>query len=327
MFESELQSAKSIAREAGRILLEIYATDFGVSYKGQGVSDPVTEADRRVNALIVSRLRALFPEDGIVAEESDDHSAALTRRRIWYVDPLDGTKEFIAKNGEFSVMIGLAVDGSAQLGVVFQPSADKLYSGIIGQGAQIEHAGRVAELRVSDTTCPSDLRLVVSRSHRPKSTEELMHKLGITQEAESGSVGVKIGLIAEQRADLYVHVSDKASLWDACGPEAVLRAAGGRFTDLAGQPFQYGQSELRTRRGILCCNSAAFFAVRPVVREIGMREGLLRTASSGSGGTVSAFALWLLLGACGGSPATSTTVSAASYQRFPEKPDGKCYAI
>ena len=275
MLEYEEQSAIATARAAGQVLLEIYATDFGVDYKGPGSSDPVTEADRRANALIVSRLRALFPDDGIVAEESADHSAELTKRRIWYVDPLDGTKEFIAKNGEFAVMIGLAIEGRAQLGVVLQPSADKLYHGVIGQGAYLIQGEQSRPLQVSGKASPSELCLVVSRSHRPKSTEELMRTLGIQKEAISGSVGVKIGLLAEQRADLYVHVSDRSSAWDACGPEAILHAAGGRFTDLGGNSIVYGTRELRTRHGILACNSAAFDKVVPVVRAIGEREGLL----------------------------------------------------
>jgi 3'(2'), 5'-bisphosphate nucleotidase len=275
MWDSELAHAVAIAREAGRILLDIYATDFSVDFKGQGQSDPVTEADRRANAYIVARLRAQFPSDGIVAEESDDNADALQRRRIWYVDPLDGTKEFIAKNGEFSVMIGLAVEGRAQVGVVFQPSADKLYRGAVDHGAYLEHAGETSALRVSTISRPAELRLIVSRSHRPKSTETLTRALGITREAVSGSVGLKIGHIAEQNADLYVHVSDKSSAWDTCAPEAVLRAAGGRFTDLAGDPFLYGIADLRTRRGILACNEIAFETVLPVVREIAMREGFL----------------------------------------------------
>src|SRR5262245_23509667 len=111
MWESELKTAAAIAREAGKVLLDIYATDFAVEFKGK--SNPVTEADRRANALIVAQLRAAFPHDGIVAEESEQSSADLARERIWYVDPLDGTKEFVAKNGEFSVMIGLAIAGRA----------------------------------------------------------------------------------------------------------------------------------------------------------------------------------------------------------------------
>jgi 3'(2'), 5'-bisphosphate nucleotidase len=276
MLEPELDSAIVIAREAGRILLEIYATDFGVAFKGQGKGDPVTEADRRANAHIVARLRAAFPEDAIVAEESDNRGVALDRRRIWYVDPLDGTKEFVAKNGEFSVMIGLAIEGRAELGVVLQPSEDKLYHGVIGRGAFLEQGGVKRELTVSPTANPADLRLIVSRSHRPASTDILRAQLGITQETISGSVGLKVGQIAERNADLYVHVSDKSSAWDTCAPEAVLHAAGGTFRDLGGDRIVYGQPDLRTRRGILACNSAAFDAVLPVSREIGQQAGYLR---------------------------------------------------
>jgi 3'(2'), 5'-bisphosphate nucleotidase len=276
MWDDELRQAKLIAREAGEILLEIYATDFAVDFKGRGHGDPVTAADRRANAHIVARLHALYPDDGIIAEESDNGSEALTRPRIWYVDPLDGTKEFIAKNGEFSVMIGLALGVAAQLGVVYAPTTGKMYSGVVGQAAQLEQAGAIRSLRVSEIDRPADLSLVVSRSHRPRSTEELAQRLGITRESTSGSVGLKVGLIAERAADLYVHMSDKSSAWDTCAPEAILLAAGGRFSNLAGDPIRYAQPDLRTRHGILACNSAAFDAVVPVVRELGERAGLLR---------------------------------------------------
>jgi 3'(2'), 5'-bisphosphate nucleotidase len=280
MWANELNRAVEFAREAGQILLQIYATDFAVDFKGQGKSDPVTEADRRANSAIVSRLRAEFPEDGIIAEESEHTPETLSKPRIWYVDPLDGTKEFIAKNGEFSVMIGLAVGGRAQLGVVYQPSVDALYAGAIGESAWLEQRGQRRELRVSSVEQPNELGLVVSRSHRPASTGELMQRLGISREASSGSVGLKIGQIAEQRADLYVHMSDKSSAWDTCAPEAILIAAGGRFTDLGGEPIAYARADVRTRHGILACNSAAFAAVLPVVRELAAREKLLPVTPS-----------------------------------------------
>lgn len=274
MLEQELEEAARVAREAGEILLSIYATDFDVAYKGK--SDPVTDADRRANDFIVERLRTLYPDDGVVAEESANTGEAGTRGRVWYVDPLDGTKEFIAKNGEFSVMLGLAIDGAATLGVVFQPVLDKLYLGVVGQGATLRVGGETRQLEVSAASAPRELRLVVSRSHRSGSIDRLVERLGIRNEAKSGSVGLKVGLIAEQQADLYVHVSDKSSAWDACGPEAILRAAGGRFTDLAGDPYCYGAGEdLRNRRGILACNTAAFDAVLPVVRDIAAEAGLV----------------------------------------------------
>jgi 3'(2'), 5'-bisphosphate nucleotidase len=179
MLDRELVEAVKVAREAGAILLDIYATDFAVDFKGD--KDPVTEADRRVNALLVSRIRETFPADGIVAEEGGSQPGR-DPSRVWYIDPLDGTKEFIAKNGEFSVMIGLAVEGEARLGVVFQPTTGKLYRGVVGDGAFYEVGDKTWLLKVTDTSDTSKLRLVVSRSHRPESTGTLMEKLGITSD-------------------------------------------------------------------------------------------------------------------------------------------------
>ena len=102
MLNREIAESARIARRAGAILMEVYATDFSVAYKDE--ADPVTEADTRANAYIVEELRKAFPKDGIVAEENEDNSDALRSGRCWYVDPLDGTREFVARNGEFSVM-------------------------------------------------------------------------------------------------------------------------------------------------------------------------------------------------------------------------------
>jgi len=273
MWSRELKWAAEIAREAGSVLLEVYASDFQVDWKGKG--DPVTEADRRANRLIVERLHEAFPQDSIIAEESERASDVWAESRIWYVDPLDGTKEFIAKNGEFSVMIGLAVDGRARLGAVFQPSSGTLYTGEVGSGAWVTRGTQHTPLHVSELHDPSQLGLIVSRSHRPANTELLMRRLGIQRETTCGSVGLKIGQIAERAADLYAHMSDKSSAWDACAPEAILVAAGGRMTDLAGEALQYARQDVRMRRGLLACNRAAFDAVLPVVRELAAQSGLV----------------------------------------------------
>ena len=262
-----------IARGAGAIVMDVYATDFSVAFKAK--ADPVTEADKRANAYIVRELQASFPGDGIVAEESEDNSDATRGGRCWYVDPVDGTKEFVARNGEFAVMMGLAVDGAASAGVVYQPVTDKLYTGVVGQGATLRQHGTVRELRVSEVSDPRELRLVVSRSHRNRAVAKVVKELGLSEETQTGSVGLKTGLIAERIADLYLHISDKSSKWDACGPEAVLRAAGGRFTDLAGELYHYGGSDMRNRRGILACNAAAYDAVLPVARAAARSIGLI----------------------------------------------------
>jgi 3'(2'), 5'-bisphosphate nucleotidase len=125
---------------------------------------------------------------------------------------------------------------------------------------------------------PAELKLIVSRSHRPKEVDRVAERLGITREATSGSVGLKIGVLAVREADLYVHPSGHTWAWDSCGPEAVLRAAGGRFTDLGGVAKRYGGADLRNHTGILACNAAAFDAVLPVVREVALAAGLI-TAS------------------------------------------------
>ena len=273
MLSGEIAEAARIARGAGAILMDVYATNFSVAYKAK--ADPVTEADTRANAFIVGELQKAFPADGIVAEESPDRSDALLSGRCWYVDPVDGTKEFVARNGEFAVMMGLAIDGASVLGVVYQPVTDKLYAGIVGQGATLEQHGVSRELRVSEVADPQKLRLVVSRSHRNRAVDRVVSKLGIKEEKQTGSVGLKAGLIAERQADVYLHISDKSSMWDACGPEAVLRAAGGRFTDMAGNPYHYGGTDMRNRRGILACNAAAFDAVLPVAKKAARAIGLI----------------------------------------------------
>ena len=259
----ELAVARTLAREAGRILLEVYATDFAVVEKADDAG-PVTEADRRSNAFLVEELRRAFPGDGIVAEESADFGDARTRRRSWFVDPLAGTAEFVNRNGEFAVHVGLAVDGEARLGVVYRPVGDKLYAGIVGDGCTLETQGETRSLRLRPVTDPAAMRLVVSRSHRSRKTDAIRAALGITRVIECGSVGLKCGLLAEGEADLYLHPGAKSQRWDSCAPEAMLRAAGGVLTDLRGEPYRYDGTELANVRGLLGCAEAAFPAIRAI---------------------------------------------------------------
>ena len=272
MFEQELATASRLAVEAGEIVMGLYG-DVDVEFKGE--SNPVTEADRRANDHIVRGLREAFADDGIIAEESDDLSGATKAGRCWDVDPLDGTKEFIKQNGEFAVMIGLAIDGESRLGVVYQPVFDKLYTGVVGGEARLREGDAERVLKVSDRAPAATLRLVVSRSHRSAAVDQLVTSLNIENEVCSGSVGLKIGMIAEQRADLYVNVSNKSSRWDACGPEAILRAAGGCFVELNGDAFRYDDQGVANQRGILACNAASFDEVAPVANEVARTAGLI----------------------------------------------------
>src|SRR5688572_13120549 len=165
----ELQTAKDLALRSGEMLLKYYAGEPSVEWKGK--NDPVTTADRAVSRFIVDALRRHFPNDAILSEEEKDDLDRMTKTRVWVIDPMDGTKEFIARNGEFSVMIGLAVHGVARLGVVFQPTEDKLYYASPQEGAHLTHAGTTRRLQVSETSDLSHATIALSRSHLSRATE------------------------------------------------------------------------------------------------------------------------------------------------------------
>jgi 3'(2'), 5'-bisphosphate nucleotidase len=278
--DRELEVATRLAREAARVILEVYATPFDVVEKelGQG---PVTLADHRANTLIVEGLRQAFATDSIIAEETirrDETGSA----RSWFIDPLDGTREFVERNGMFAVHIGLAVDGRARLGVVLAPTSGKLYTGLTDEGAWLEEGGVRRRLEVDGAVDLAKLHLLVSRSHRSSRTGELMKRLGISRVTEQGSVGLKVGLIAEGLADLYLHPTPRSSRWDTCAPEAILRGAGGVLTDFAGEAYAYDGKELENVRGIFAGSGPVAAALLPVLREL-TASGALPGPPNGSG--------------------------------------------
>jgi 3'(2'), 5'-bisphosphate nucleotidase len=274
-WQRELDEACLIARGAGRLILEVYATAFDVQHKPEE-GGPVTLADERANAFIVDALERAFPGDEVVAEESPTPEAGRPRpSRCWFVDPVDGTAEFVDRNGMFAVHIGLAVAGEAVAGVVYAPSTDTLYAGAV-DGECVREAGGVRRtVRMAPAPEAGQLRLVVSRSHRSKKTELIREALGVGQVLEHGSVGLKCGLLAEGAADLYLHPSPRSYRWDSCAPEAIVRAAGGVLLDFAGQPYRYDQPELRNSRGILACGMDALPRILPVVERVARETGLL----------------------------------------------------
>ncbi|HNP61814.1 MAG TPA: 3'(2'),5'-bisphosphate nucleotidase CysQ [Nitrospirales bacterium] len=248
-FSHEIEIASHLARKAGEIIMEIYKNGFAVMYKG--INDPVTKADQQANALIVDELHIHFPQDSIVAEESPLPCNSLTTGRTWYIDPLDGTKEFIAHNGEFSIMIGLTIDAHAKLGVVYWPTRDELYAGLTDQTAWVERNGDRQKLFACESKCPTNISLVTSRSHRSPALSTIKQSLPIHKEQQMGSVGLKIAQIAQGTADVYIEPSPYTKAWDACAPEAILRGAGGYFTDIHGKPIQYGLNNFRNLHGLV----------------------------------------------------------------------------
>jgi 3'(2'), 5'-bisphosphate nucleotidase len=273
-FERELRVVVELARRAGEAALGFYGGPLRVEHKEE-FDEPVTQADRAVNELIVRHLRESFPKDGVLAEESVDTDERLSRERVWMVDPLDGTKGFIAGTGDFAVQIGLAVAGRAVLGVLYAPATDVLYWAASGHGAWVsrpvadaEGGRRVERLRVSGETNLGSMRLAESRSHRGPKMDAVVRALGVRAEVRSHSVGIKVGLLVERQADLYIHMSPKTKQWDTCAPEVVLTEAGGRMTDLWGAPLRYNTPDVLNRNGIVASNGAAHERVLERVRPL-----------------------------------------------------------
>lgn len=233
----------------------------------KGDSSPVTRADHAANDRILAALRKAFPGDAVLSEESTDSPERLHAQRVWIVDPLDGTKEFLARNGEFSVMIGLAVGGEPVLGVVCLPALGILYGAERGAGAWVQRAGEAIPLRC----CPTDpraVRLVGSRSHSDPLLTAIQESLGVTDVLSCGSVGVKCARIAEGERDLYVHPVPYLKEWDTCAPEVVVREAGGWISDCFGEPLRYNKPIPVQPHGILASGPESPAHVRATVLDV-----------------------------------------------------------
>jgi 3'(2'), 5'-bisphosphate nucleotidase len=274
-YQRELRLAVELAREAGAAVLDLYEGPLDIEEKYDlDRREPVTQADRLANDLIVHAIRREFPDDGILAEESVDTDRRLRKSRVWMIDPLDGTNGFIDGNGDFAVQIGLAQDGDSVLGVVYQPLTGVLYRAVRGQGTWIERQNEEpVQASVSDQTEFSMMCLAASRSHRSPHMDRVVKAFGVKQEIRRGSVGIKVGLIVERRCDLYIHLSPRTKQWDTCAPQVILREAGGSFTDLFGQSIHYNSPELQHLNGLVATNGVAHAQViqvlAPLLSEFG----------------------------------------------------------
>lgn len=227
-----------VMRDAGKVIMDIYATDFVVVKKGD--ASPVTQADALAEALILERLAAIAPEIPVVAEEAvaAGHTPEVGDR-FWLVDPLDGTKEFISRNGEFTVNIALVEHGVPVLGLVFAPALDRLYLGAQGVGSRIEDAAGSRTIQCRHVP-DEGLTVVASRSHGDAAAlDAYLAGRKVASNMGAGS-SLKLCLVASGEADLYPRLG-RTMEWDIAAGHAVLRAAGGKVTDLAGQELRYGK--------------------------------------------------------------------------------------
>lgn len=274
----ELETAKKAAVLAGREIMAVYEADNAeIARKDDG--SPVTQADLAANAAIIAALRSAFPKDAILTEEEIDDAERLDSDRVWIVDPLDGTKEFISRNGEFTVNIALSEKGEPVVGAVLIPAEKALYYGARGHGS-FSAAGvesledldrrRARALRVSDRRLPAEMTLAKSRSHAGRKTQTLMDKVPFRRVISKGS-SLKGCLIAAGEADVYFRFGP-TNEWDICAMHAILAEAGGVLTDLQGLPMRYNNPKT-LNSGFVASNAAIHAEWIALAQEVLVEHG------------------------------------------------------
>ncbi|MBN3925787.1 3'(2'),5'-bisphosphate nucleotidase CysQ [Nostoc sp. NMS4] len=262
----DLQEILAIARDIGWGAADILRSyyhgtakdpDLEVQYKE---NEPVTVADVAVSQYILQRLQATLGNEDFAYISEETYQSPSSKQAsapwVWIIDPLDGTRDFIEKTGDYAVHIALVKETRPVLAVVAVPEAQKLYYAIKGGGTFVETRDGSVPLQVSSGKRVEDLTLVVSRSHRNQRLDRLLQNLPCQNQKSVGSVGCKIATIVEQQADIYISLSGKSAPkdWDIAAPELILTEAGGKFTHFDGTPLQYNTGDINQWGGLLASN-------------------------------------------------------------------------
>lgn len=260
--EKEKTCAITAAQAAGALIRAIYTTNYTIDYKGK--DSPVTVADRDANQKIHELLQGTFPTYGWLSEETADSPARLTCQRVWVVDPMDGTKEFIQKIPEFAVSIALIEEGKPILGVVYNPIEDRLFWAVQGQGAWCGEQ----RLHVSQTAQLADATILNSRSETKRGEWSAFEPLFHTR--PTGSIAYKLSLIASGEADATFTLVPKNE-WDICAGTLLVEEAGGTVSHLDGRPVVFNQPKTLLQ-GLIAGNNRLY----PQLLELITQQGKTR---------------------------------------------------
>ena len=253
MWEKELEIAKEVAVKAGLAIMEIYdnTEDMQVEYKDGDM--PLTVADKASNKIIVSALKEAFPDYAILSEEEKDSRERLENDLCFVVDPLDGTKEFIKRNGQFTVNIALSYCHRTVMGVIYVPVTGELYFASQGQGAYLqEKEGEVQRIRVSDNKEISSLRVVLSGSHGCPEMDTLLEKYKLTNFIKIGS-SLKGCMVAKGAADVYYRHNPTME-WDTAAMQCIVEEAGGIFRQMDNTEMLYNRENSLNDKGFYAIN-------------------------------------------------------------------------
>jgi 3'(2'), 5'-bisphosphate nucleotidase len=266
-YEKELEVALQAADLARGVILDHYSRFIAIP---DAKADISTQADRDSQETILKHLRLTFPADALVAEETTATLSGAPRSgpRLWIVDPIDGTRGFAKKNGEFSVMVALVDQGRLALGVVIEPANDRLTYATLGGGCW-QKTGRAADhvrSRVRSTSNLASAILTQSHSRSPGRQATLVGALKPGKVLQTYSAGVKLAQVARGEADLYLNTYQGINDWDLCAGHILVEEAGGKVTGLKGETIRYGVDQAKERTGILASNGVLHDESMAIIR-------------------------------------------------------------
>ena len=245
----EIHLAINAAIKAGEAVMEVYNQNFSTTLKSD--NQPITEADIKSNSIIQKIISdSNYP---ILSEETTDNKERLNHKKIWIIDPLDGTTDFVNKTGEFTIMIALVENKKPILGIIYWPTKDQLYLAQSGQGAFLLNQGNWTKLSVSTISKLEECRVVGSRHHVSGKEQNLLTLLNISKFTSKGS-SLKVGDISSGKAELYFTTTNKIKQWDTCASYCLIKEAGGKMTDMLGNDLKYNIEKLNHENGLLVSN-------------------------------------------------------------------------
>lgn len=235
-YRQSLEVSRKAALHAGKLIMDLYKSgDFSIDSKSD--ESPLTQADLKADEYIQKTLSAAFLDIPILSEETKDDRSRLSSSLVFIVDPLDGTKEFISKNGEFTVNIGLVKDRKPIMGVIYAPAIDELYYSLQGKGAFMLKGSDTKKIHVSKRDMIEDMSLVMSRSHASQKIKDLIQNYHFKNTKSRGS-SLKGCMVASGDADVYLRLGP-TNEWDICAMSAIIEEAGGKITSPRGEPMLF----------------------------------------------------------------------------------------
>ena len=254
MFERELEVAINAVNSVRELILEIYnSSDFGVEIKED--NSPVTKADKAADKKIREILSTAFPLYSLLTEESVDDKSRLQNDYVWIVDPVDGTKDFVAKNGEFTVNIGLSYKHKAVLGVILVPVTGEIYYAVEGQGSFYLKNKDATPIRIHCNDKIKDVTTLVSNFHSNQTEMDMIAKHSdiIKHQRKLGAT-LKGCAIAKGEAEMSYRFSSNTKEWDTCAMQVIVEEAGGYLLKFDGTPICYNRKDVYNKDGYIICN-------------------------------------------------------------------------